>query len=39
MKEAENQMPAQKAVIYCRVWGAKQKKVGDGLSGHETNCR
>lgn len=29
----------QKAVIYCRVSGAKQVREGDGLASQETRCR
>ena len=29
----------QKAVIYCRVSGAKQVREGDGLGSQETRCR
>ena len=29
----------QKAVIYCRVSGAKQVREGDGLKSQETRCR
>ncbi len=30
---------SQKAVIYCRVSGAKQIREGDGLGSQETRCR
>ena len=30
---------AKKAVIYCRVSGAKQVREGDGLASQETRCR
>ncbi len=30
---------ANKAVIYCRVSGAKQVREGDGLASQETRCR
>jgi len=29
----------RKAVIYCRVSGAKQVREGDGLASQETRCR
>ncbi len=29
----------QKAIIYCRVSGAKQVREGDGLGSQETRCR
>lgn len=32
-------MPARKAVIYCRVSSAKQMSRGDGLASQETRCR
>ncbi|WP_171173681.1 recombinase family protein [Ruegeria sp. HKCCD8929] len=34
-----SQKPITKAVIYCRVSGAKQVREGDGLSSQENRCR
>ena len=34
-----SQKPITKAVIYCRVSGAKQVREGDGLASQENRCR
>ncbi|MGH1351649.1 MAG: recombinase family protein, partial [Methyloligellaceae bacterium] len=38
-KAAQAILPNRKAVIYCRVSGAKQVREGDGLGSQETRCR
>ena len=39
MNSAQNHTHPTKAVIYCRVSGAKQVREGDGLASQETRCR
>lgn len=38
-KDTKDEPTTQKAVVYCRVSGAKQVTEGDGLASQETRCR